>query len=304
MSWLTRIAAAIAVVAFGGCGGGGGAPKIVTAFISPPTPAPGADRLGYALLSGSRSTPLDVTAYSSSGSSLYSKQPFGGGSIAFDASGLLWFDRIGDLTAYLPDGSDAVLPSTYGIGALATFDARGNLYTTGADTVSAYAIGSDRVPRLIRTLPTPLEPCWVAADASGRVYVATCLAGPSVFHPTLGPVSMYPPAANDPTVTNTTATGPVAVDGSGNVYAVYNGAVGVWNAGAFGATPPIRTLPAGPAGTIMSIAIDRAGTAYVIVRPTPTTFTTQSTLYTVAAGSSTPVILQTGFVDQVATPPK
>jgi hypothetical protein len=304
VSWFARIAAAIAVVAFGGCGSAAATPKIVTAFITPPTPAPGAERIGFALMSGSRSTPLAITAYATSGLTLYSVQPLGGASIAFDASGLLWFDRIGDFTAYLPDGSSAVLPSTYGIGALATFDAGGNLYTKYADSVSVYAMGGDRVPRLMRTLKTPLEPCWVAVDAIGRVYVATCLAGPSIFSPTLGPVSMYPAGATDPIVTNSVATGPLAVDGPGNVYAVYNGTVGVWTAGAFGSTPPGRTLPAGPAGTIQSIAVDRSGTAYVIVRPTPTTYTTQTTLYSVAAGSSTPVVLQTGFVGQVVTPPK
>ena len=153
-------------------------------------------------------------------------------------------------------------------------------------------------------LNVPPEPCWVAADASGRVYVATCLAGPSPFNATLGPVLMYAPGASDPSVTNTSATGPLAVDGAGNVYAVYNGAVGVWTAGTFGSTPPTRTLPAGPAGTIRSIAVDRAGTTYVIVRPTPTTFTTQSSLYTVAGGAATVVLVQTGFVDQVSAPPR
>jgi hypothetical protein len=115
---------------------------------------------------------------------------------------------------------------------------------------------------------------------------------------------MYPADSNEPTVTNGVATGPLAVDAAGTLYAVYNGAVGEWTAGAFSSTAPARTLPAGPAGTIWSIAVDRAGTTYVVVRPTPTTYTTQSTLYSVAAGSSTPVVLQTGFVDQVATPPR
>jgi hypothetical protein len=298
ITWLALIFAAT----LAGCGGGGTA--VVSAPpIAPPTPIPGASQIAYAVVeSGSQTMPLTIVAYSTSGSQLFSVPELGGSSIEFDTSDLLWFDSGGEFEVYRPDGTVAVPYVFGGNGALATFDAADNLYTTGAVNVFVSSVGADHLPVLGRTLSAVAEPCWVAADAAGRVYVASCLAGPTPFQRTLGPVAMYAPGATTASVSDATATGPLAVDASGSLYAVVNGAVAVWSAGTFGSAAAARTLPPGPPGTIQSLAVDRAGTAYIIVRPTPTTRTTQSTLYAVASGATNPVILQTGFVFHVATP--
>jgi hypothetical protein len=271
--------------------------------VPAPTLALGADRIAYATLGGTRGTPVTITAYDRAGAVLYTAQPIAAFGIAFDASGVLWLDR-GEFATYLPDGTAGPVPRVLsGGGSLGAFDLKGTMYTQGATAVSVLRLAGPGYT-IVDTLPTTPEPCWTAADGAGRVYVAPCTAGPTPYVRTLGAVSMYSLVTNAPLATNPNATGPVAVDTAGNFYAVYNGAVGVWNAGAFGAAPPGRTLPPGPPGTITSIAVDRGGTAYVIVHPTGTTYTTPSTLYAVAPGATTAVIVQTGFVGQVATSPQ
>ncbi len=116
---------------------------------------------------------------------------------------------------------------------------------------------------------------------------------------------MYAPGANGnaaPLATDATATGPLTVDPSGNLFAAYAGTVGVWPAGSFGTAGPSRTLPL-PAGLqIADIAVDRGGSAYVLARPSSADRFAPATLFYVAPGASSAATLRSGPIGAVTAP--
>jgi hypothetical protein len=294
--------ALLAAFALTSCGGGSGPSAVVT---PQPTPAPqDFSGIGYALASGGRSQPRMLNEYpSASTAALRTFTELGGGSIRFDANGNLWSDNIGWFTGYRPDGSSAgqIMLS----GSLLSFDARGTLYVASVRSVDVYAVGANDATTLLRSIITSDFPCTAAADAAGNLYVATCLNDPSGT--VYGNVSVYTPSADGPVasmVTNAVARGPLTVAPSGDVYAVYNGSIGVWNAGTFGAGVPNRMLPVAASDRIMDVAADRNGNLYAVTRPSSGGFGATRALLYFAAGSATATILQSGALGAVATPPR
>lgn len=288
--------AAFIAFALAGCGQGGGAAP------APLVTAPGAGAIGYATVSGGRGQARSIDEYpAGSTSPLRTIAELGGASIRFDVLGTLWSDRIGSYAGYHPDGSSAGeinLP-----GALLSFDGSGNLYVATCCSVDVYAVGAANTVTLSRSIAISSYACSAAADGAGNLYVATCTA--DLTGTRFGSVSMYAPGANGnaaPLVTDTTATGPLTVDPSGNLFAAYAGTVGVWPAGSFGSAGPSRTLPL-PAGLrIADVAVDRGGSAYVVAWPLSAGRFPPATLFYVAAGARSATTLRSGAIDAVTVP--
>jgi hypothetical protein len=297
------VAAALAASALCGCGGGQGAAPAGPAATPIPSP-PSLSVLGYALQSGGRSSPRVLDEYPmASTSSTHSFQEFGGAGIRFDPSGTLWSDQIGGFTGYHPDGSSAGTMNVQD--ALRAFDARGMLYAASCCSINVYVVGIGNAAVLLRSISTtPSFACSAAADGAGNLYVAFCTA--AIGGSQWTNLYEYGPNASGsaaPIVTNTTATGPVTVDDAGNVYAPYNGAIGIWPAGTFSAGAPARTLPIAPGNAVTDIAADRAGNVYAITRPVSGGLFVTRTLLYFAAGSATAVTLQSGQIGSVAAVP-
>lgn len=98
-----------------------------------------------------------------------------------------------------------------------------------------------------------------AVDLFGNIYVSLSN-GSGVYE--------YGPSGNgniQPITGNTSALGPPATDGAGNVYAIdgtLTSTLGVWQAGTFGLNAPGRTVTAQGAFTLGDIGVDPAGDAY------------------------------------------
>jgi len=297
------IAALLVAPALAGCGGQAvtsGAGPVATPIPSPPA----LSVLGYALESGGRSTPRVLSEYpQASTAPAHAFQELGGGMIRFDPSGTLWSDQIGSFAGYRPDGSSAGTMNVQE--QLLSFDVRGLLYAVSCCTIDVFAVGSNNVAVLVRSItPSFSGPCSAVADGAGNVYVSFCRAGPTGEQ--WSNVYEYGPSASGtatPIVTNPIATGPVTVDAGGNIYAPYNGAVGIWSAGTFGAGAPDRALPIAPGNAVLDIAVDRAGNAYVLTRPVGSDLSLPRALLYFAAGTTTATTLQTGQLGSVAAVP-
>ena len=286
-----------------GCGGASTSPNQV------PTPIPtqsGLSAVGYVLLTGNPNVGmLSISEYpTGSVSALRTFQEVSGAKIRFDPSGTLWFDAIGEFIGYNPDGSSA--GTIFVHGQLLWFDVRGNLYTSGGTNggpgLDAYSMVSANGSVLSREITTVNGPCSAATDRAGNLYLSTCLLTPNGI--LYGSVSMYGPSATGnaaPLLTNQIATGPLTVDPSGNVYAVYNGALGIWS-GTFTASAPTRTVSIGSNVAVIDLAVDRAGNAYVITEPAPALGGSTATLLYIANGGINPIVLQTGTFWSVAAP--
>ena len=283
---------ALVVFVLGGCSGGPGGGSAVTVPVATPSPPP-LDILGYAVVT-STATESRVLKEYPLGSTIATRTftELGGAGIRLDTAGTLWSDHIGDFVGYRSDGSSA--GNIFGLsGSLRAFDVRGKMYVATCCSLDVYPPGASTVAALERSITTTAFACSAAADGTGNVYLAQCTTGPSgnIWQS----LRMYGPTASGntpPSVTNAAATGPVAVDHAGNVYAVYAGGIGVWSAGAFSAGAPGRVL-ALTGGLVGDIAADRAGNVYVVVQPAPFV-SGSSTLYFFAAGSNTPAPLQLG----------
>jgi len=239
-----------------------------------------------------------------SAASTRSFQEFGGAGIRFDPSGTLWSDQIGSFNGYHPDGSSAGTMNVQD--QLRAFDARGMLYAASCCSVNVYFVGIGNAAVLLRSITTtPSFACSAAADGAGNLFVSFCTAGPGVFS-IWSNLDEYAPNASGaavPLVTNAVATGPVTVDAAGNVYAAYNGSIGIWQAGTFSAGAPDRTLPIAPGNTITDIAADRAGNVYAVTRAVPSSLSAPRTLLYFAAGSASAVTLQSGAIGSVTAVP-
>ena len=145
-----------------------------------------------------------------------------------------------------------------------------------------------------------------AVDALGNTYLETTTVG----------VYEYVATANGnatPIASNLIASGPVATDGAGNVYAFYNNqqttlsTVGVWQAGAFGSNAPQRTISFpppefGPAIAPFGFGVDRFGDIYVL---SGGSFGLSGPVYYVPAGSTSYAVLPAGNGQQyIAVPPR
>ena len=181
--------------------------------------------------------------------------PPGGGHPRFDNNGVLWgVSPVG----IKPDGTSAgrfALPGT-----LLVFDVSGNAYVADP-TTNAVDVYSGNT--LVRQINVTAAPVGAAVDPAGDVYVAFA-SGAAEYGPT-GSGSISPIAVN------ASAGGAVATDGTGTVYALYNGAVGVWSAGTFNSAPA-RTLlspyaPASGYAGFFDVGVDPAGDVYGGVLP-------------------------------------
>ena len=296
------IAAALAAPLLVACGGGSGAAPAAGPAATPIPSPPSLSVLGYALSSGVYGTPRVLGEYPlASSTPMRTFTELGGTAIRFDPSGTLWSDRIGQYDGYRADGSSA--GSLNPPDQLLAFDVHGVLYAASCCGLDVFSVGSGNTTTLVRSIVMTTA-CSAAADGAGNIYVSTCRAGPT--GPQWSPVSQYGPSANGsatPISVNNTAHGPITVDHSGNVYAPYNGSIGIWNAGTFGAGTPDRSLPIAAGNAVNDLAADRAGNVYVITRPASSNLSLPRTLLYFAAGTVTPVTLQSGDLGSVAAVP-
>jgi hypothetical protein len=292
------------VLAAAGCEGGEGV------AVSAPTPLatqPGLSAIGYAAVTGTNRNggTLTVAEYPpASLSTLMSFQEGGGLLIRFDPSGILWSDQIGDFAGYRPDGSTVGM--VFGLGKLLWFDAYGNLYTSAylatspnsyVPSISVYRIlGASS--SLVRSFQTPGFVCTAAADRAGNVYFSTCTA--TLNGTAYGSLTMVK-SNGIPSVENEPASGPVTVDPSGNVYAVYNRALGIWRTG-FNAGPPTQSISLGTNIVVLDMAVDRGGNVYVVTKPAPGIEIAPTTLFYIPNGATTATTLNSGQIDSIAAP--
>jgi hypothetical protein len=269
---------------------------------------PGLAAIAYATVSGTNSAggTLAVNEYATASMTPLQTFPqFGGQNIRFDPTGTLWFDTIGEFVGYRPDGSTAGTMFNVG-GGLLWFDAIGNVYTaegaTNGYVLQVFNRGAGGIATLVRSITMASFPCSAVADRGGNIYLSTCTA--TINGQTRGEVVVYGPLATgdaSPLIKNAAATGPVTVDPNGNVYAIYNGTLGVW-VGGFTAGPPAQSIAIGQGVVVYDIAADRDGNAYVITRPAAGKAGDPSTLLFIARGATSGTVLQTGLIDDVAVP--
>jgi hypothetical protein len=189
------------------------------------------------------------------------------GTVRFDPSGTIWFTA-GTSPEGITTNGNLVGPLALSNVMLLGFDVHGDLYVatdSNNPVVNVYSLGTTNQPTLIRSVAIPTNPCAAAADAAGNLYVAGCFENSGVYEFASGV------SGNTPTASNPNAFGSVAVDGAGNVYVTYEGSIGVWSAGTFGAGVPARTIAiAGPrTNDVTDLAVDAHGDAYVVVNGTP-----------------------------------
>jgi hypothetical protein len=142
-------------------------------------------------------------------------------------------------------------------------------------TITMYQAGSfgDAAPRAMITSNEPnTAGFFIASDASGRIYVANQLGGPSGE----GTVAIYASGATGITPPAGTinfsagySPGPIAVDLLGSTYvanAAADQAIHVFAAGAHGNAAPVRTIAGSHTQLIQAngIAVDRAGMTYIV----------------------------------------
>jgi len=222
--------------------------------------------------------------------------------VRFDPSGTVWIQNYQGTYPIFGEEDDFTLGGVTAQGTAAPpitmptgdsflgFDAAGRLYIAspgaltgqpiaGQPAVLVYAVGAGSALTLVRTVAVPSPPCTGAADASGRLYLATC---------TANGVAEYAPGVTGPSASNSTAAGPVAVDPSGDVFATYGSAIGEWTAGTFGPAAPSRLLTGLPCA-LSDLAVDKAGDVYALTGPA---CSAGNNLYYYPAGANSPTLLQ------------
>lgn len=154
----------------------------------------------------------------------------------FDQNGVLWVAAQG----INPDGTSAgtlTLPGT-----LLAFDLAGKAYVTtqGTQTLSVYSGNT-----LVRQLNFTSAPTAVVVDPSGNVFVSFGNVGLYEYGPT-GTGSVTPIGYD------AHASAPFGLDSSGTLYATTSLGVGVWPAGSYGVSSPVRTISGEP--TVLVVA--------------------------------------------------
>lgn len=258
----------------------------VTVTVSPQQPT---NSVGYAL------APNQLDLYTAGTATLarsFYFAPQAANFVRFDRNGTVWVDAPGPVPVPFPftsllegataqgAGAGPILAPSVGDFAL-SFDAAGRLYVGNASTrsVSVYSVDARSALTPVRTLSLAASPCSATADASGALYVALC--------GTTG-VTEYAPTSNAAIASNPTASAPVAVDPSGNVFAMYGATIGEWTAGTFGPNAPARTLGGLPCA-LSDLGAAPTGAVYALTGPT---CAAGNVLYYYAPGSTSPALLQ------------
>lgn len=171
-----------------------------------------------------------------------------GTTAAFDPAGNIWVNSgpiltngafVAPIYGYHQDGSfvgTITLPGSSEN--LVGFDVNDHLYSIDGALVRMYSLSASYVPTLISTFTPPAQPCSVAVDARGNVYIATCVSASNV-------AAIYEYAAGSTSFSNFLFGNytEIALDQAGNLYANSTaGVISKWPAGGFPATTPV-TIP-------------------------------------------------------------
>ncbi|GAC1432663.1 MAG: hypothetical protein NVSMB5_26520 [Candidatus Velthaea sp.] len=193
----------------------------------------------------------------------------GTGPIRYDVNGTLWSGT----TGVQANGTPVSLPSGI-VGTPLAFDTQGNAYTvvnttpmtpgaTSSSVINVYKI-TGRIALLTRFVNIAGGVVSLAVDPVGNLYAGGTF-GVYEYGPGGGNGSISPIAQG----TNT--SGPVAVDRSGNLFAVFSGNVGIWPVGTFGLSAPATqismassNLPPNFALTVSDLAANSAGDIEII----------------------------------------
>jgi hypothetical protein len=240
----------------------------------------------------------------------FSYAQLGGSRVRFDAASTLWDDQGSGLLGIRPDHS-LIGPLFDLQGSLLAFDPSGRAFVSGAGNTFAlpccsYGLGiylfssNAAVPSALAAgLGNADFPCSAAADAFGNLYVATCAPVSQAFE-SVSAYDLTGPSGVAGPFTHPTATGPVAVDPSGNIYAIVGSSIGMWSAGHFGASVPDRTLALG-AVTVFDLAVDGAQNVFVVTKPLGAPPSASATLSYFPAGTGPLTLLQPDAIS-VAVP--
>lgn len=167
--------------------------------------------------------------------------------LRFDVNGTLWGGPLGIKS----DGTSA---GTLGISdELLAFDLNGNVYATNttSNALNVYATSSG-TPSLVRFIQNAGSICSAAVDLQSNLYVGLCNGG----------VTEYAAGSATVLASDSAAYPPIAVDRSGNVYALNAAkALVAYTPGLFGHGSPQTTSCT--ASSIKDLAVDTVGNLYV-----------------------------------------